>query len=106
MIERSVLRGIAEMRLGSTRPTDALRSLSAYQWKLPDHRVIYGLLLQSRASTPEAIREEFPAAAARLGFPEIDWNAFFSADAQTYPELNSLDEKISLLLQVNAAAAK
>jgi len=56
-----------------------LRALAAYQWQEPEHAVVFQAI-QSISLLPHAEwREELPAQATRLGFPDVDWQHYFSA---------------------------
>ena len=78
-LERSVLRALcagAPDSGGSTiSATKAL--LEKYAWRDPDNRVVFESLCGlSSGLSPEQVREQLPAQATRLGFPDVDWENY------------------------------
>ena len=55
-----------------------LAKLSAHHWQDPEHRVVFEALtlLPGRDSTE--LREQLPAQATRMGFPDVNWDAYFA----------------------------
>src|ERR1700690_587601 len=53
--------------------------LETYPWQSEDHRVVFRTLQRVRKASPASLREQLPAYAARMGFPDIDWPSFFEA---------------------------
>jgi hypothetical protein len=90
-LEREILRSLCNS-LDPALPRDAiLRSLSHHKWLDPDHRVVYEALRRIPLSSPAAIRDQLPAAATRMGFPDVDWQPYFeSAKSQTAVEIEAL----------------
>jgi hypothetical protein len=59
--------------------------LRGYRWEHADHRVIYEALIETNTADRETLRRELPAAVTRMGFPDIDWERFFAANATPVP---------------------
>jgi hypothetical protein len=81
-LERSVLRAIcaAASDSGGLTISDAKALLEKYIWRDPDTRVVFESLcaLSSRLS-PDQLREQLPAQATRLGFPDVDWEGYLKS---------------------------
>jgi hypothetical protein len=56
-----------------------LAKLRAHHWQDPEHRVVFEALtlLPGRHSTD--LREQLPAQATRMGFPDVNWDHYFAA---------------------------
>jgi hypothetical protein len=75
-LERDVLRALCRPLADELR--ERLNSeLKAYQWRSEDHRIVFRALQRVRKVSPASLREQLPARAARMGFPDIDWPSFF-----------------------------
>jgi hypothetical protein len=57
-----------------------LAQLRAHRWHDPEHRVVFEALtlLPGRQSTE--LREQLPAQATRMGFPDVNWDHYFAAN--------------------------
>jgi len=97
--ERSVLRVISQLAPRSPDRAELLRVLSGYRWIAGDHRVIYEVLVRSRSASAVASREELPALAARIGFPDIDWDSFFLGESVASENLTTVQEVANSLLR-------
>jgi hypothetical protein len=80
-IERTVLRSICAFTGGAEQRQHLLQSLAGYSWRDPDHAVVYRAL-RSLPTAGEAAnwREVLPAAATRMGFPDLNWEYYFGKD--------------------------
>jgi hypothetical protein len=77
-IERAILRALCQ-----PSTTQALRErigqeLASYRWRVQDHRVIFDGLQRSRSAKASPLQEQLRAHATRMGFPDIDWDAFLA----------------------------
>jgi len=54
--------------------------LASYVWRDPEHRVVYETLRAVRSLDARVRREELPAQATRMGFPEVDWKSYLEPD--------------------------
>ena len=81
--ELVVLRAMCqEAPQGSGREA-ALRALKDYQWHEPVHQAIFHCLSRFPSANLDLLRSELPACLTRQGFPDVDWNAFFSPHSVT-----------------------
>jgi len=61
-----------------TARTTILASLSTHHWQDPEHRVLFEALTRLPARSATELREHLPAQATRMGFPEVNWDAYFA----------------------------
>jgi len=94
-LERLVLTALcASVGLGGRREL-ILSALSRHQWRAPEHRVVYEALTRMPSADPGAICAELPAMATRMGFPDVDWDAYFLPGAD--PAATEIEELIKRL---------
>ena len=84
-LEREVLRLLCNM---PDAPPDrtrahALCQLASHEWKDADHRVVFNALRRCPGTEPPTLREQLPAETTRLGFPDVDWTAYFGETIST-----------------------
>jgi len=75
-LEREILRSLCISPDPALPRQAILRALSSHTWHDPDHRVVYEALRRAPPSPPSAIRSHLPAAATRMGFPDVDWQPY------------------------------
>jgi ABC-type uncharacterized transport system auxiliary subunit len=99
-LERAILRLLCQSTGSDRIQRGDVRSLANYTWNDPEHRIVFEALGKVRANDARALREQLPAAATRLGFPDVDWTNYFGP-----LELGQTDMD-DLLRQLNATVAK
>jgi hypothetical protein len=82
-LELEILRSLCTPQLSASSRDSILHSLAHHSWQDAEHRVVYESLRRVHGSTPAALRDELPAAATRLGFPDTDWSRYFAASRLT-----------------------
>jgi hypothetical protein len=76
--ERAVLRAICAFNGDAAQRDHLLRELADYSWRDPDHAVVYRALRSFPTAGEVANwREVLPAAATRMGFPDLNWEYYF-----------------------------
>jgi hypothetical protein len=55
-----------------------LAKLQMHRWQDPEHRVIFEALAQFPGLPATELREQLPARATRMGFPDVNWDVYFS----------------------------
>jgi hypothetical protein len=94
-IESEVLR-----RLCSSRADAAIdrfiRDLLPYRWREPEHATVFEAIraLARRNGAGIIWREELPAQATRMGFPDVDWPNYLGAPDSSEPALDKMIEKL------------
>jgi hypothetical protein len=94
-VERTLLRALCAPPLSYHQRDAILCKIAGYNWRSPDHRVIYEALRRSRQSKSDALREHIVAEITRLGFPDIDIAPYFVQSALSKTDVEKL---ISALL--------
>lgn len=65
--------------------------LRGYKWHDPICQAVYDAVLALPGASPEKLRELLPPKLTRLGFPDVDWEEFFT------PHVLSRDDALALL---------
>ena len=91
-LERAILRLLCSDAVRPSARHTATQKLTNYEWKEAEHRVVYEALREFRQSGPLSLREQLPAHATRLGFPDVDWQNYFHCGP-------SKDEEVDVLIR-------
>jgi hypothetical protein len=62
-----------------------LAELRARRWQDPEHRVVFEALTLLPGRHGTELREQLPAQATRMGFPDVNWQKYFAATADDSP---------------------
>jgi hypothetical protein len=89
-VEHTLLRALCAPPLSYHERDAILRRIADYNWRSPDHRVIYEALRRSRQPNSGALREHIVAEITRLGFPDIDIAPFFEPSALSNADIEKL----------------
>jgi len=89
-LERQVLRSLCA-GIGTPKNWTRLAShLSGYQWRVPDHRVVYEALRAIKSCEPATRRDELPAQVTRMGFPDLDFSIYFDGEEFSAAEIEGI----------------
>jgi hypothetical protein len=80
-IERDILSALCANEIPSADWSNLVKQLSGYEWKDPEHQVVYDALRGIQSRDLETRRRELPAQVTRMGFPDIDWGKYLDANA-------------------------
>jgi hypothetical protein len=58
-----------------------LAKLRTHRWQNPEHRVVFEALTLLPGRQAKELREQLPAQATRMGFPDVNWDQYFAANA-------------------------
>ncbi len=94
-LECTILRTLCRRDLPRARWERFAQKLADYVWRVPDHNVVYAALLQIRSRDANTWRDQLPAQATRMGFPDVDWDGFFGPVVSPLPDI---DEAIRRLI--------
>ncbi|HXX71794.1 MAG TPA: hypothetical protein VEI55_05835 [Candidatus Acidoferrum sp.] len=94
--ERTVLRALTTRFVEPPEWVEIDRKLAGYSWREPDHAVIYQAITAARSRDPRGWREQLAAQTTRMGFPDLDWEAFLRPSPMGTTE-SSLDQLIQAL---------
>jgi hypothetical protein len=62
-----------------------LATLHAHRWQNPEHRVVFEALILLPGRHSAELREQLPAQATRMGFPDVNWEEYFTERAENAP---------------------
>jgi hypothetical protein len=94
-LERSVLRKMCAATPGARSLSEAKKMLEPYVWRDADNRVVFESLCGlSSGLTSAQLREQLPAQATRLGFPDVAWENYFTQDDLDAGDVASLIEQL------------
>lgn len=66
------------------------RQLAEYEWREPEHRVVYEGLNRIRKQDRDSLRQQLPSQATRMGFPDIDWDCYFTCPEESEGKLEEM----------------
>jgi hypothetical protein len=100
-LERKILGALCG--LASAREAQAhAAKMEGYAWLGPEHRIVFEALKPLLARNTKARRDELPAQATRMGFPDVEWRNYLGAKRARRSDLEKwIDE-----LTGNAANAR
>jgi hypothetical protein len=81
-IERELLRQLCHARLTRAAWAKIQRNLRAYAWQDIEHGLVYAAIQHLGVRDSLLLREQLPAEATRMGFPDVDWQPYFSPEAK------------------------
>ena len=93
-VERTLLCALCSRPLSQQERAALLRRLAEYNWRSPDHRVIYEALRRGRQIHSGGLRHHVIAEITRLGFPDIDLAPYFAPSTLSYAEIERLAEAL------------
>jgi hypothetical protein len=75
-----------------------MRNLEKYEWRDPEHRVVYEALQETQGTGPLSLslREQLPAHATRLGFPDVDWRDYFDGAESGPADIEALVRELKV----------
>jgi hypothetical protein len=65
----------------STARAMILAQLRPHRWQDSEHRVVFEALTALPGRDATELREQLPAQAARMGFPDVNWENYFVSAA-------------------------
>jgi len=89
-VEREVLRALCSANIDSAVWRRTMARLETYAWQEAEHKVVYEALRALRTSDAQARREQLPAQATRMGFPDVDWNDYLTDRGPANERLDQL----------------
>jgi len=79
-----------------------IRELSPRIWESAEHRVVFEAIARFGGRDSQRLREELPAQATRMGFPDVNWEAYLTP-GETPP--NDLEALVRDLTAASSADA-
>ncbi len=105
-LERRVLRHICQARLTRAAWAKIARALREYTWRDVEHGLVYAAIERLGSRDPQTLREQLPAQATRMGFPDIDWQGYFRAAEKPLarPSADQLVRQINRMIRPSRTA--
>jgi hypothetical protein len=99
-LERDLLRQLCHTKLTRAAWTRVQRDLRAYMWQNVEHGLVYAAIRRLGLRDPQLLREQLPAEATRMGFPDVDWRPYFTPGqgATRAPSPTQISRQIRRLL--------
>jgi hypothetical protein len=79
-VEREILRALCATGIDPVDWNRFIARLVRHRWRAPEHRIVFEALRASRSRDATTRREQLPAQATRMGFPDVDWENYFGLD--------------------------
>ena len=100
-LEREILRAMCGGSLAPAQIEAAREALREYAWRDEEHRVVFEALARVRNADAIPLRQQLPAHATRMGFPDVNWPLYFDPIPQQRTARNfGLQELLRQLLQI------
>ncbi len=77
-LERETLCALCIRGSANARETTVMRELSNHIWQDAEHAVVFEAIQRLSSSDPKLLREQLPAQATRMGFPDVSWDNYFA----------------------------
>jgi hypothetical protein len=100
-LERETLCALCVRASMNAQHPTAMRELSNHVWQDAEHRVVFEAIQRLSSSDPKLLREQLPAQATRMGFPDVSWERYFSPAEKEKKDFEALVRE--LLAAPNAA---
>jgi hypothetical protein len=94
-IERDILRTLCAVAIDPSRWRGLVNQLSDYEWKDPEHKVVFDALRQIKSDDAHRRRQELPAQVTRMGFPDVNWEKYLDADVLPNVQIQALIDRLS-----------
>jgi hypothetical protein len=105
-VERDLLRELCLLKAPEMSRVAAAQ-LQEYSWQNPEHQIIFDALCRIARNDGVFMREQLAAETTRMGFPDIDWNEYFSSSTpERLPYCQDKSQRVTALIrQLKSAAA-
>ncbi len=102
-----MLRHICQARLTRAAWAKIARALREYTWRDVEHGLVYAAIERLGSRDPQTLREQLPAQATRMGFPDIDWQMYFPGAEKPLarPSADQLVRQINRMIRPSRTAA-
>jgi hypothetical protein len=96
-LERQILQQLCGGAISSSDALKITSRLAGYAWHDSDNRVVFETLCRLRdasALTPSDLREQLPAQATRMGFPDVNWENYFGQNGGEQRDVRDLVDEL------------
>jgi hypothetical protein len=89
-LERDTLCALCIRASANARRKTAMRELSNHIWQDAEHRVVFEAIQRLSSSDPQLLREQLPAQTTRMGFPDVNWENYFTPAREADGDFDAL----------------
>jgi hypothetical protein len=89
-LELKVLRALCANPSAEGSRKMVIRELSIRTWENAEHRIVFEAITRLGGRDPQRLREDLPAQATRMGFPDVDWGAYLVPEGAPPTDLEAL----------------
>jgi hypothetical protein len=89
-LERKILRSLCVTGIGSADWNRLAGRLASHRWAAPEHQIVFDALWAIRSQDATTRREQLPAQATRMGFPDVDWENYLGVSRSGHAEIEQL----------------
>lgn len=57
-----------------------LSEVQAHKWQDAEHRIVFEAMARLPGRNADELRRQLPAQATRMGFPDVQWETYFTGD--------------------------
>jgi hypothetical protein len=93
-LERRVLHVLCQGTDEGSIRSFARGILEHYRWREPIHQALFSALMALPLESLDAIRFHLPARLARMGYPDVDWEAYFKPERFSKAEAEELVQRL------------
>lgn len=93
-LEREILRVLCRSDCAARDWSNLTGQLTGYSWQEPDHQVVFDALRGIRSPDAKTRRDQLPAQATRMGFPDIDWSLYLDRRKLSGPAIEILIRRL------------
>ena len=70
----------AEAQANARALERTMSGLQAHKWQDAEHRVVFEAIARLPGRNADDLRRQLPAQATRMGFPDVDWETYFTSE--------------------------
>jgi hypothetical protein len=94
-LERKILCWLCAQRSAEVAASQVRQKLASYAWRDAENRVVFESLTQlARGLAPVEIREQLPAQATRMGFPDVNWENYLGHSKTAERDIHEMLEQL------------
>jgi hypothetical protein len=94
-LERKILSWLCSQRNAEGAASQVRQKLAAYAWSDADNRVVFESLTRLASGlTPAELREQLPAQATRMGFPDVNWENYWGRSETAEQHIREMVEQL------------
>ncbi len=96
-LERDTLCALCVRASENARRETVTRELSKHVWQDAEHRVVFEAIERLSSSDSQLLREQLPAQTTRMGFPDVNWENYFTPAGRAEADFEELVRELMAL---------